>query len=97
MNFLRAREAKILTETENYGDNVRADINLSIYNNVMQHKYHCDWYSPFYYDCSSDFIDLIKDSVVKEIKEEGYKVTMTVFKPNNLFKNTRIKLHINWE
>lgn len=72
-----------------------ASIHACIYEAIANQKFHCDWYSPAMYDAKDD-IDFIS-GCYSALEELNYKVTPTIFNPNDKFPLTRVKLHINWE
>lgn len=89
-----AREAKELaTITKNHW---AAQIWATIYNAVANGLLHCDYYTLVGYDCTQEDIEKMED-IASSFNNYGYETRITVFYPNKFYKNTRIKLHINWE
>lgn len=89
-----AKEAKeVATATTNH---CATQIWAAIYNAATNGLLHCDYYTLVGYDCTQEDIEKIED-IASYLNNYGYNTKITVFTPNKNYKNTRVKLHINWE
>ena len=92
-----AKESKSYVLSYDNRNWVYCSIAAAITEAITKKLFHCDWYTPAGYDCTESDIKEIEDVVNYYTNIKGYTISSVTFTPNEKFKNTRVKLHINWE
>lgn len=93
--MITAKEAKEKTlnnRTEFFINSIEAEILKGISDN----RFHCIWYTPSIYDCTTEDLETI-NMIKTYLVGYGYSCHKTIFTPNKNFNNTRVKLYISWE